>query len=255
MNDKVWRLQAELSSMPQIELETSHFFADGMYARVVKRPFGALIVGKVHKKEHFYIITKGKVAVFSEGEVKTYEAGEVVVSKPGTKRAVFALEDSICMTVHRTDKTDLEEIERELLEEDQTALFDANNKLLEDRADYFKLLKETGFTLEERRRISENPEDQIPMPHKWSVSIAPSKIEGMGVFADIDFKDGEVIAPARIGDKRTPLGRYANHAISPNARMDEVEDTIYAVACKDIKAGEEITVNYRFHMKHVATST
>src|SRR5258708_32953354 len=93
---KVWRLQEEAAKLPQMELPTSHFFADGMYARVVERPAGTLVVGKVHRREHFYIITKGRVEVFSGEHSETYEAGRVIVSKPGTKRAVFALEDSIC---------------------------------------------------------------------------------------------------------------------------------------------------------------
>lgn len=130
MTGKVWRLQAEMVKLPQADLPTEHFFADGMYARVLKRPAGTLIVGKVHKKEHFYIVTKGKVEVAGEEGTKTYEAGDVIVSKPGTKRAVLALEDSICMTVHRTKKKNLEKIEKELVEEDNTALFNAQNKRL-----------------------------------------------------------------------------------------------------------------------------
>jgi len=123
------RLQAAMLKMPQAELETFHYFADGMYARVVKRAAGTLIVGKVHKKEHFYIVTKGKVEVASDTGTQTYEAGEVIVSKPGTKRAVLALEDSICMTVHRTKKHNLDKIERELVDDDPTALYDSANKL------------------------------------------------------------------------------------------------------------------------------
>jgi len=128
---RIWKLQEAMLSLPQADLPTFHYFADGMYARVVKRPKGTLIVGKVHKKEHFYIVTKGKVEVASETGTEIYESGDVIVSKPGTKRAVLALEDSICMTVHRTKKKNLEKIERELVFEDKTALFDARNKLKE----------------------------------------------------------------------------------------------------------------------------
>ena len=60
---KVLRLQAEMANLPQAELETRHYFADGMYARVLLRHAGTLIVGKIHKREHFYIITKGRVLV------------------------------------------------------------------------------------------------------------------------------------------------------------------------------------------------
>jgi quercetin dioxygenase-like cupin family protein len=127
--NSIMRLQRAMLEMPQVELETVHYFADVMYARAVIRPKGTLIVGKVHKKEHFYIITKGSVEVASDTETKTYKAGDVIVSKPGTKRAVLALEDSICMTVHRTEQKDIEKIEKELVEEDSTSLFDARNKL------------------------------------------------------------------------------------------------------------------------------
>jgi quercetin dioxygenase-like cupin family protein len=131
MKNAVVALQAEMSRLPQVELETEHHFADGMYARVVRRPKGTLIVGKVHKREHFYIVTKGSVRV-SDGESwKDHQAGDVIVSKPGTKRAVYAHEDSICMTVHRTKKRDLEKIERELVHEDPTSLFGPGNKILQ----------------------------------------------------------------------------------------------------------------------------
>src|SRR3990172_11831064 len=125
--NKVEQLQSAMLKMPQVELPTFHFFADGMYARVVKRPAGTLIVGKIHKKEHFYIITKGRVQVGKN----IYESGDVIVSKPGTKRAVLALEDSICMTVHRCNEMELDRIEEELVEEDKQSLFGPGNKLLE----------------------------------------------------------------------------------------------------------------------------
>ena len=51
----------------------------------------------------------------------------VFVSKPGTKRAVYAHTDATTMTVHRTDETDFEKIEAELIEEDETAMFDSSN--------------------------------------------------------------------------------------------------------------------------------
>lgn len=59
--------------------------------------------------------------------VRVLEAGSIVVSGPGVKRAGHALEDCLCINVHRTDKTDLDEIEEELVEPDPHALFDARN--------------------------------------------------------------------------------------------------------------------------------
>lgn len=125
----VWKLQEAMSTMPQVQLETQHYFADGMYCRVLPRPAGTLIVGKVHKKEHFYMVVKGRVKVTTDDGMKEIEAPAVIVSSPGTKRAVLALEDSVCLTVHRTDSKDLAEIEGELLEPDETALFGPENRL------------------------------------------------------------------------------------------------------------------------------
>jgi len=126
MRASVLELQAVMREMPQAEgLVTTHFFADGMYARALFRPAGTLIVGKVHKKEHFYIVARGRVQI----EQEVFEAGTVLVSQPGTKRAVLALEDSICLTVHRTDLTVLDAIEKEIVEEDTLALFNSSNEL------------------------------------------------------------------------------------------------------------------------------
>ena len=130
LSGKVLALEAAMRALPPAtDLVTTHFFADGMYCRVLERKAGTLIVGKIHKREHFYIVAKGRVQVVMDEEVREYEAGSVIVSKPGTKRAVLALEDSICLTVHRTNKKNIRKIERELIEPDEQAMFDSFNKL------------------------------------------------------------------------------------------------------------------------------
>ena len=123
------RLQAEMVKMPQIELPTEHYFSGGMYCRKVFRPAGTTIVGKVHKKAHLFLCAKGQIIAWSETGMRTLNAGDVVESQPGTKRVTYAVEDSIGITFHVTDKTDLDDIESELVEPDELALFDATNKL------------------------------------------------------------------------------------------------------------------------------
>jgi hypothetical protein len=131
--NQIDRLAQEMIKLPQVELPTDHFFADGMYARAVFRPAGAVIVGRVHKREHFYIILSGCVDVTTvDGTLERHIAPKIIVSKPGTQRAVHAVTDSLCMTVHRTDKTELEDIEEELVEPSPYNAFDAFNKLTND---------------------------------------------------------------------------------------------------------------------------
>jgi quercetin dioxygenase-like cupin family protein len=127
--EQVDRLQAEMAAMPQAELVTEHQFSPGMYMRKLYRPAGTLIVGKVHKEPHFFLCAKGEIIAWTENGMKRLQAGDVIESKPGTKRVTLAVTDAIGITIHRTDKTDLDEIEAELIEPDVTALFDARNDI------------------------------------------------------------------------------------------------------------------------------
>jgi quercetin dioxygenase-like cupin family protein len=129
MRPKVLALEDVLRLMPQVEAETKHHFAQGMYLRTMELKKGCTFVGKEHKAEHFFVLMKGRLAVTVGEEVQTLEAGAVVVSGPGTKRAGHALEDCLLMNVHRTDLTDLDEIELELIEPDEKALFDSANRI------------------------------------------------------------------------------------------------------------------------------
>jgi len=128
--EQIEQLQAEMVKMPQAELQTEHYFSEsGMYCRKVFRPAGTLIVGKVHKHHHLFLCAMGEIIAWTENGMKRLQAGDVVESKPGTKRVTLAVTDAIGMTVHRTDKTDLDEIEAELVELDETSMFDSGNNL------------------------------------------------------------------------------------------------------------------------------
>ena len=127
--EQIEKLQAEMVKMPQAELQTEHYFSEGMYCRKLTRPAGTLIVGKVHKKPHFFLCAKGEIIAWTESGMRTLQPGDIIESQPGTKRVTYAISDAIGITVHKTDKTDLDEIEAELIELDETALFDSSNKL------------------------------------------------------------------------------------------------------------------------------
>lgn len=127
--EQIDKLQSEMVQMPQAELQTEHYFSGGMYCRKLTRPAGTLIVGKVHKKDHFFLCAKGEIIAWSEGGMKHLKAGDVICSKPGTKRVTLAVTDAIGITFHKTNKTNLDKIEKELIEPDELALFDSNNQL------------------------------------------------------------------------------------------------------------------------------
>ena len=96
-----------------------HHFAPGSYGREMTLPAGLVVVGKIHKHAHINVISKGRVQVFTEQEgLLELAAPCTFVSSPSTKRVVHVLEETVWTTVHVTDKTDLAEIEREVIATD-----------------------------------------------------------------------------------------------------------------------------------------
>jgi len=129
MRKAVDRLQIEISKHPQYEPITEHLFHGGMYCRKVWRAADVTIVGKVHKKEHFYMVVHGTVLITTDDGIQRVIGPQVLCSKPGTKRAVYSETDALCMTFHRTDSTTVEEAETELVEYDATSMFLTGNKV------------------------------------------------------------------------------------------------------------------------------
>lgn len=129
LKERVEALQSEISKYPQYEPPTEHIFHGGMYCRQVWRPAGCLIVGKVHKKEHFYMIVSGTVKITTDDGVQTITGPFLLCSKPGTKRAVFAETDALCMTIHRVESNTVEDVESELVEDDPNSMFTVGNKV------------------------------------------------------------------------------------------------------------------------------
>ena len=125
----VERLQAEVSRLPQYQPETRHHFHGGMYCREVWRDAGVLVVGKVHTKEHFYFIASGTVLITTDDGPQRVKAPALLLSKPGTKRAVYSETPALCLTFHRTDATTVEAAEAELVEDDPLSMYDAGNQI------------------------------------------------------------------------------------------------------------------------------
>ncbi|OHA18425.1 MAG: hypothetical protein A2664_00580 [Candidatus Taylorbacteria bacterium RIFCSPHIGHO2_01_FULL_46_22b] len=105
-----------------------------------------------------------------------------------------------------------------------------------------------------------------------NVEVRKSNIQGKGVFALRDFKKGEEVFRYKRGkfikkenisslseDERNsldfvdadiyelmePLGSFVNHSCDPNTVEQLGEKEIVSFAFKPIKAGDEITVDYR----------
>lgn len=113
---QILALELEMKKLPQLEIATTHYHSDGLYAREIFIPAGTLLTGKAHLKDHLNFLMKGRIVVWTEQGMRELAAPQVIPSFAGTKRVGLALEDTIWTTVHATQKTDLAEIEAELIE-------------------------------------------------------------------------------------------------------------------------------------------
>lgn len=114
-------LYEQIRSMPfrgtAEDCPVQHVFAPGTYSREITMPEGMLIGGRIHRYDHINIISKGKLRVLTEFGSETIEAPCIFVSRAGTQRVGYILEDTVWTTVHAnpTNETDIAKIEREHL--------------------------------------------------------------------------------------------------------------------------------------------
>lgn len=106
------------NGIPDPDCPLTHTFASGSYARTIFIPKDTLVVGKIHRHDHLNMLMAGRVVVATEEGPRKLEAPQVLVSKAGTKRVVYTYTDTIWTTVHLTEKTDLDEIEEEIIAKD-----------------------------------------------------------------------------------------------------------------------------------------
>ena len=126
LRETIARAQAALFDVPD-HLEgdcfpLDHSFAPGVYARTITLPADSVIVGKLHRHAHHNFIQRGKVSVLTEEGPKTLQGPCHFVSFPGTKRVVYAHEETVWTTIHPTESTDLAEIEKEVIAPDYASI-------------------------------------------------------------------------------------------------------------------------------------
>jgi quercetin dioxygenase-like cupin family protein len=120
MRNKIMDLEASMTAMGGDEIVDSlapvnHYHCAGNYAREIFIPKDTVMVGKIHRHEHINVISQGSCWVTTEEGTELLSAPLTFISLPHIKRAVYAVEDTVWTTIHPTDKTDLTEIEDEVI--------------------------------------------------------------------------------------------------------------------------------------------
>ena len=144
---------AMLENCEPVHCLTTHRFTDGMYIREIFMPAGSLITSKIHKTEHPYIVSYGKVAVSIDSEDwDEITAPYIGITKPGTRRVLYIIEDCIWTTFHRIDgmKSEYNEISEEgkenIVKEIEEKILEPHVNYLtgtDIKTEYLKALEET----------------------------------------------------------------------------------------------------------------
>jgi len=94
----------------------NHYFSDGLYVREMFCEKGYLGFTIIHNTANPLFLMKGMVAFSSEDGVEELTAPIFILTKPGTKRICYWIEDSIIVTVHPNPDglTDLRDIEKKM---------------------------------------------------------------------------------------------------------------------------------------------
>jgi hypothetical protein len=123
------QVKGELVKLSQPDIPTRSYLLEGMYCRQCMIPAGIAFIGRQHKKPHYFMILKGSVGITTPEEIVTLRAGNILMCEPGTKRMGVTYEDTIFVTIHRTDATNMADIEEDVVLYDPKQTVGLNNTL------------------------------------------------------------------------------------------------------------------------------
>lgn len=93
--DQVLALERAVAKLPQFEFPIRNYFVDGLYVREIFIPRGAVLVGYIHTKPCVTTVSRGEIIIY-DGELRArVRAPYTVCVAAGTKKAGFAVEDTV----------------------------------------------------------------------------------------------------------------------------------------------------------------
>ncbi len=111
---KLERLDEVLLQSPQVEMPVTHHFSRGVYGRELFIPKGTVLTGRIHKYSQINVLLKGDISVLTEDGIRRLRSPVVFESPAGAKRAGYAHEDTVWLTICGTHNTDTNTLEDEL---------------------------------------------------------------------------------------------------------------------------------------------
>lgn len=108
---------------PALE-ELTHTHTPELYSRTWKAKAGTIWVSRVHKTCHQFVLLEGELLVWIDGKETHYEAPFHGITKPGTRRILYIIQDVTWITFHANpDNLNEEEIVELITEVHDNSLF------------------------------------------------------------------------------------------------------------------------------------
>jgi len=94
-----------------------HTFADGVYIRQMDMKADSMVIGAIHNHLHAWFLLTGRLAVVTEDSVEEFIAPCYVLATPGSKRVIYAIEESIFVNIHKNPNNikDIKKLEDEIV--------------------------------------------------------------------------------------------------------------------------------------------
>jgi len=126
---------------PALE-KLTHIHTPQLYGRKWEAEAGTLWVTRTHLMEHQFVILKGVVSVWIDGEETIFEAPYHGITKVGTRRVLYIWEPTTWITFHpNVDNLGEEEFVEMVTEKHDNKLFSEEDE---------RLLKETRSKIEQK---------------------------------------------------------------------------------------------------------
>lgn len=97
-------------------LDVIHSFSKGNYARSGTMRANSIIVGHIHKEEHLNILSSGSMILWMDGVISKIDAPAIFTAPENSRKILYTITDCVFTNIHHSFKTDLQELEDELID-------------------------------------------------------------------------------------------------------------------------------------------
>lgn len=114
--ERVAALEAQILQHPQVDLQTTHLVHGGLSARTIFIPAGTVLTGALTNIDNVCVVV-GDITVTTDAGPMRLTGHHVLMARAGAKRVGLAHADTWWTMLHRTELTDIGQIEDEMTNE------------------------------------------------------------------------------------------------------------------------------------------